>query len=1309
MGAIILVALLIVISISLPYTSSVKMNDVPVIESSNEYIKTNTLPPEWTEDIRLSYTTNPDTTIYPRNFSVYPQIALSNNYVHVVWGSLEVTKVFGIPFQSTANVTYIRSADNGRTWSVPITLSNMSPGLWNDQHSASNPRIAVNGSTVHVVWDEIMGADDTYRIRYRRSLDNGDTWEPTVNITPYTDTIWRYNPYIAVWNNNIHIVWDERVGTQNEIFYRNSTNSGANWNSPVRLTFNATSDDVEPKIAVNDTNIHLAWNRLFPGDIPELLYMKSLDNGISWQPEILLSPDDGWVSGATCIAVKNSSIHIGFVEDKHITVGGTRQAYYINSSDNGITFNPQYGRRLADTDIYNTSGTESISVNSGIIHVTYCDYRDGYPNSAELYYKNSTDGGLTWSYDLRLTYALNDTGNSEIAISNGFIHIVFQDSRTGENHSSEIFYKRYPDFPDIASPMIDYIPAISGITGEPFNITAKVTDDVAVDKVFLNYTDVLGANYNVSMSRWGDNWSYIVPGQNPSGTIQYFIWCNDTSNNANMTEEYQIQICDDDNPIAVAGTEQSVKEDDMVQFDGSDSTDNVGIVWYNWSFDDGSYQNGVNATPNHAYTNAGTYIVTLNVSDTAGNWDTDTCFVFVNNIAPIANAGIDKTGNEGVAITFNGSASADTPSDNSTLTYVWYFGDGDSGAGKVVSHAYDDNGIYNATLVVTDDNGYVDSDTCNVTVNNVAPAIIPVANKTAQQGVPFTLRINTTDVPADILTFSDNTTLFDINPVTGIIQFTPTNDNVGNHSVNVTVTDDDLGSSSITFKITVLDTNDPPTIQPIGSQIATQDVLFTLQVMASDQDAGDTLTYSLTAYPTEMTIASTGLITWTPTNAAVGSHAVTVWVSDSLGLSDEKIFAITVANVNDVPTISTSNLANATEDAMYLYPIQASDIDVNDTLTYSLDSALTFLSINPNNGLLYGTPTNAHVGTHQVIVNVTDGTTYITRTFNLTVINVNDTPTLNYIPPQAATEDVTFGLQLIGQDVDVGDTLTYSLISSPTGMTVNQATGLIAWTPTNGNIGSHTVIVRVSDASGEFAERSFLITVANVNDQPTIITTSIQNATEDSMYLATIHAEDVDGDVLTFSFDSAPSFLSISAETGLIYGMPTNSDVGLHQIVVNVSDGTTYTTRTFNLTVLNVNDLPVITSHPITAAKPGSEYTYTIIAEDAGDVLTYSLVEAPEGMTINGQTGKIAWTPTDAQAGQTYLVVFQVSDGQDSATQTYSIAVDELPAEPYQPLFDDYVWIGIIILLVTIIMLMLFYRFNREKKEKEPDNIKKED
>jgi hypothetical protein len=1521
----------------------------------------NSFPANWTDEIQMT-----------RNEAIgwlgRANIAAMGDYVHLVWENM-----------TDGHIGYRRSSDGGRTWEPMrmITSGNIT----------SQQAISAEGGNVHLIYGKYCTTVETF---YQNSNDNGITWNAPVQLTP-DDGKRSQNQGIAVNGNVVHAVWEDWTGNM-EIMYRRSIDGGSTWGPTTQLTNWATGSDSSARVAVNGSTVHVCWTR-YNSPISasfEKFYRRSLDGGLTWEPEKRISKMLPGHSEGGAIAVSGSKVYVAFQDSRN---GGIDEIYVNYSLDSGSTWIGD--KRLSNNDGRN-SGSPELGVYNDTIYVAWTDQRDDEPyiDSWDVYTNYSFDGGAVWqANNLRLTQNAG-TSVHAVAVTDKYVHMALRSNRTGY---TEIFYKRYPDFPadaipptinhtpmisthysqplnitaaiadnvaissvwlnytdvygmnhnvsmfgwskkmvmvsglgltpyaqngnysyeipaqgwpgtlsyfiwvndtsgntnltsnylvhvyDDTMPEIYHTPVASGTTGEPINITTKVTDDVAVDMVLLNFTDTLGANHNVLMSGWiGNNWSYVIPGQNPSGTVQYFIWANDTSGNANMTGEYSIQIYDNDNPISYAGLDQSVDEDEIVYFDGSGSTDNVGINWYNWTFGDGNQDFGTNVSTSHTYIIVGTYIVTLNVSDAAGNWDTDTCLVFVNNIAPIADAGGNQVAIEGTSVIFNGSGSTDTPSDELSLVYTWYFGDGDSDTGMNVSHAYDDDGSYNATLIVTDDNGFVDLDAIAVTVNNVAPTITPVANQTAQQGVLFTFKINATDVPADILTFSDNATLFDINPVTGIIQFTPMNSDVGVHFVKVTVTDDDGGISSVDFKLTVLNTNDPPSIQPIPSQTATEDMPFALQVIATDPDAGDTITYSLTANPAGMTITPlTGLISWTPTNTAVGSHAVTIRVRDVAGLYDEetvvitvanvndspsiittvlpdatedqpylcsiqaidvdagqvltysldsgptflsidslngllygiasnndvgihnvvvnvtdgitytkrtlsltvinvndlptidyipsqtatedvpfsvqvighdidigdtityslianpsgmtigsttgiiswipgnsdvgthtvvvkvadiaglydtKTFSIVVANVNDAPTITTAVLPNATEASTYLYSVQAYDIDAGQALTFSLDVAPVLLAIDATSGLLYGVPGNAGVGTHRVVVNVTDGLTYTTRSFNLTVLNVNDPPTLNYIPPQAATEDIMFRLQLVGQDIDVGNTLTYSMITSPTGMTINQATGLIAWTPTNDEVGSHTVTVRVSDASGAFIERSSQITVANVNDAPAISTTTLPNATEGLMYLATVQAVDVDlGDILTFTFDSAPSFLSIDTRTGLIYGMPTNDEIGVHNIIVNVSDGTTFVTRSFNLTALNVNDLPSITSYPITMAKPGAAYTYSIAAEDtdAGDVLTYSLVAAPEGMTINNQTGRVAWTPTDAQAGQTYQVVVQVSDGHGSTAQAFSIVVDELPAEPYHPFFDDYIWVGIVLFLITMLAILLIFHSKR--------------
>lgn len=74
-------------------------------------------------------------------------------------------------------------------------------------------------------------------------------------------------------------------------------------------------------------------------------------------------------------------------------------------------------------------------------------------------------------------------------------------------------------------------------------------------------------------------------------------------------------------PIADAGEGQTVFENAMVIFNASRSTDNVGIIGYEWDFGDGATGTGITAT--HVYANPGTYNVTLTVEDAAGNSATD--------------------------------------------------------------------------------------------------------------------------------------------------------------------------------------------------------------------------------------------------------------------------------------------------------------------------------------------------------------------------------------------------------------------------------------------------------------------------------------------------------------------------------------------------------------------------------------------------------------------------------------------------------------------------------------------------------------
>lgn len=88
---------------------------------------------------------------------------------------------------------------------------------------------------------------------------------------------------------------------------------------------------------------------------------------------------------------------------------------------------------------------------------------------------------------------------------------------------------------------------------------------------------------------------------------------------------------------------------------------------------------------------------------------------------PVADAGPDRTIDEGGTVQFDGTGSSDP--DGAIVSYQWDFGEGSTGTGPSPAHTYGDNGVFTVTLTVTDDDGLTDTDTTTVTVMNVDPTI----------------------------------------------------------------------------------------------------------------------------------------------------------------------------------------------------------------------------------------------------------------------------------------------------------------------------------------------------------------------------------------------------------------------------------------------------------------------------------------------------------------------------------------------------------------------------------------------------------
>ena len=243
--------------------------------------------------------------------------------------------------------------------------------------------------------------------------------------------------------------------------------------------------------------------------------------------------------------------------------------------------------------------------------------------------------------------------------------------------------------------------------------------------------------------------------------------------------------------------------DDLAcSFDGSGSTDSDGtIVSYDWTFGDGN--SGTGATTSNTYAAAGTYSVTLTVTDedgATGSTSQDVTVTGVPNVAPTASFTFSC---DFLSCDFDGSGSSD--SDGSIVSYAWNFGDGTSGTGATTSNSYAAAGTFTVTLIVTDDDGATGSTSQDVTVTE-PPNVGPTA------AFSFSCDFLTcsfdgsgsSDSDGNIVSYSWD--FGDGNSGTGA---TPSNAYAaaGTFQVSLTVTDDDGATDTVTQSVT---TTEPP-------------------------------------------------------------------------------------------------------------------------------------------------------------------------------------------------------------------------------------------------------------------------------------------------------------------------------------------------------------------------------------------------------------------------------------------------------------------------------------------------------------------
>jgi len=232
--------------------------------------------------------------------------------------------------------------------------------------------------------------------------------------------------------------------------------------------------------------------------------------------------------------------------------------------------------------------------------------------------------------------------------------------------------------------------------------------------------------------------------------------------------------------------------------------------------------------------------------------------------------------------------------------------------------------------------------------------------------------------------------------------------------------------------------------------------------------------------------------------------------------------------------------------------------------------------------------------------------------FILKVIPVNDIPMLADIETQSIEEDTELSLNLFAIDMD-GDNLTYGATIDGHGIVETEG-DMLTVIPDQDYNGPIHVSIAVSDGQ-DTEESNFNIQVVPINDPPVLDSIESRSIVEDSYLQLSLSATDVDGDFLTYSADAGEN-AKVEIDGDQLRLTPVNDFNGDIDVSVYVDDGTSKDKIKFVLTVIPVNDAPVLTSIIPDAKK--EKINIQMLATDIdGDSLIYSVnTDASADVTV---------------------------------------------------------------------------------------------
>jgi len=1006
---------------------------------------------------------------------------------------------------------------------------------------------------------------------------------------------------------------------------------------------------------------------------------------------ITVSDEDGDISTITANTLpnwltltdngNNTATLTGTPLQEH--VGDNDVKIVANDSNGGVT-NHSFTISVAnvnDPAIFTSIDITTTNEDSLYTYTITVSDEDGDLNNITA---NTLPTWLTLTDNGDNTATLTGTPLQENVGDNNVI-IVASDPNGGvTNHSFTISVANVNDAPvftssDITSTNEDsvytYTITVSDEDGDINNITANTLP------TWLTLTDN------------GDNTATLTgtPLQEHVGDNNVIIVASDP-NGGVTNHSFTISVANvNDAPVFTSSDITTTNEDSVYTYtitisdeDGDVSTMTANTL-PNWLTLTDNGDNTATLTGTPLQENVGDNNVIIVASDPNGGVTNHSFTISVANVndAPVFTSSDITTTNEDSVYTYTITVS-DEDGDISAITantlpnWLTLTDNGDNTATLTGTSLQENVGDNNVIIVANDSNGGVTNHSFTISVANVNdPAIFTSIDiTTTNEDSVYTYTITVSDEDGDINNITANTlptwlTLTDNGDNTAILTGTPLQENVGDNNIIIVASDPNGGVTNHSFTISVANVNDAPVFTSSDITTTNEDSVYTYTITISDED-GDISAITANTLPNWLTLTDNGdntaTLTGTPLQEHVGDNNVIIVASDPNGGVTNHSFTISVANVNDAPVFTSSDITTTNEDSVYTYTITISDEDgdISAITANTLPTWLTLTDNGDNTATLTGTPLQEHIGDNNVIIVASDPNGGVTNhSFTISVANVNDAPVFTSSDITTTNEDSVYTYTITVSDED-GDISAITANTLPTWLTLTDNgdnTATLTGTPLQEHVGDNNVIIIANDPNGGVTNHSFTISVANVNDAPVFTSSDITTTNEDSVYTYTITVSDEDGDISTITANTLPNWLTLTDNgdnTAILTGTPLQQHVGDNNVIIVASDPDGgVTNHSFTISVANVNDAPVFTSSDITTTNEDSVYTYTItVSDEDGDISTITANTLPNWLTLtdNGDnTATLTGTPLQQHLGNNSVII--VANDQNGGVTNHSFTI----------------------------------------------------